>query len=117
MLDTRLLFFALALCVIWLGVVFELVRRNKLSEGLSFVWVIASIFLTLCVVFSGFFTKIAHFFGIRARENAVLILGIATLAVAVLFLCTRISDLTQKVIRLSQDVAILRKMLKDRDEF
>lgn len=109
MLNLRLFVIALILCVIWLWIVFELVRRQKLTEGLSFVWVVASIFLTLCVIFSSYFTGFATLMGIKVPEGLVLILGIGTLAVASLYLCTRISDLSRKVLRLTEEVAILRK--------
>lgn len=109
MLHPRLLIVALVLCAIWLLMVFELVRRQKLSEGLSFIWVGGSVFLTLCVLFSKYFTLAAQWIGIRVPENAVLILGIGTLAAASLYLCTRISDLNRKLTRLTEETAILRK--------
>lgn len=109
MLQPRLFLVASLICVVWFIVVFDLVRRQKLTEGLSFVWVAGSIFLTLCVIFSRYFTRLARFLGIQVPENAVLILGLGTLAVASLYLCTRISDLSRKVLKLSEEIAILKK--------
>lgn len=114
MLHAKLFVVALLVCLTWLALVFELVRRQKLTEGLSFVWVAGSILLTFCVVFSGVFTRVARAIGIHMPENAVLILGIGTLAVTSLYLCTRISDLSCKVLRLSEEIAILRKRQRGR---
>ena len=114
MLTPKLFLLALFFCALWLAVVFDLVRRQKMTEGLSFMWVAGSIFLTLCVVFSGYFTQAARWLGIRMPENAVLILGLGTLATATLYLCTRISDLARKVVRLSEEIAILKKRERDK---
>lgn len=115
MLHPKLLVVALVLCTVWLLMIFDLVRRQKLTEGLSFVWVLSSIFLTLAVVFSGHFTQIGRWFGIQYPENTVLVLGLGTLAIASLYFSTRISDLTKKIVRLSEEIAILKGRGKSGD--
>lgn len=114
MLERKLLMVALVICLVWLAVVFDLVRRRRLTEGLSFVWIVGSIGLVVCVVLSKQFTALARFLGIKYPESAVLVLGIGTLSVASLYLCTRITQLSLRVVRLAEEVAILRKRGQER---
>jgi hypothetical protein len=108
MLNPTLFFVAIAICIGWLMLVFELVRRRKLTEGLSFIWVGASMGLMLCIIFSRAFTGFSRMFGIKYPEGLVLILGLGVLSLSSLYLCVRISDLYRRTIRLTEEIAILK---------
>ena len=92
--------------------VLDLVRRRRLGEEYSFLWVIAS--LTIAVL--GFSTPLLRFItralGMLFESSTVFALGLAFAIAMLLYLSVKISRLAQENQILARELALLRSELE-----
>lgn len=100
---------ALALAVF----VLDLVRRRRLSEEYSFLWVIS----TLMIAALGFCTPllrfITHSLGVLYESSTVFAAGLAFATVTLLYLSVKMSRLTHENQILTRELALLRHDLEE----
>jgi hypothetical protein len=88
--------------------VLDLVRRRRLSEEYSFLWVVAS--LTIAVL--GFWTPALRFItrmlGVLFESSTVFALGLGFATLALLYLSVKMSRLAQENQVLARELALLR---------
>ena len=93
-------------------VVLDLVRRRKLSEEYSLLWVVASVVVAVL----GFSTPLLHAItvalGILYEGSMVFFIGLAFATVTLLYLSTKLSRLGQENHWLTREVAFLRHELE-----
>lgn len=93
--------------------VLDLVRRRKLSEEYSFLWVVA----TAAVAVLGFSTPvlrgITRALGILYEGSTVFAFGLAFATAVLLYLSVKLSRLGQENHALSREVAFLRLELQE----
>jgi hypothetical protein len=85
----------------------ELVRRRRLGEQYSWVWMLASAAVVLLVAVPDALKAITWLVGAVEPSTAVFLLGIMFLIVANLFLCSQLTRATAQIKRLAQHVALL----------
>lgn len=90
----------------------ELVRRRKLNEEYSFLWLIIGFLLLLITFFPKFFYFISDSIGIELPINTLFFASIIFLMLLGLFLTLKISILSNREKKLSQKIAILEFELK-----
>ena len=95
--------------------VFELVRRRRLSEKYALLWMGIAAVVVVLGVFTQALADIAHLTGIAYPPSALFLAAIVVLLLLVLQLYTVVSRLKADVTRLLQEVAILRERLGERD--
>lgn len=97
--------------VIVLGII-ELVRRRKLNEEYSFLWLIIGVLLLMITFFPQLIYFISGFIGTELPINTLFFTGIIFLMLLGLFFSLKISILSNRVKKLSQKIAILEFELK-----
>lgn len=97
--------------VILIGII-ELVRRRKLNEEYSFLWLIIGIILLLITFFPSLIEFISGLFGTELPINTLFFTGIIFLMLLGLFFSLKISVLSNRVKKLSQKIALLEFELK-----
>lgn len=97
--------------VIVLGII-ELVRRRKLNEEYSFLWLIIGVILLLITFFPKLIVFISGLFGTELPINTLFFTGIIFLMLLGLFFSLKISILSNRVKKLSQKIALLEFELK-----
>ena len=94
--------------LVLLGLIFQLIRRNKLLERYAILW-IASIGLLLAVaIWKQLMEKLAQLIGIYYPPSALFVLAIFCGMAIVLHFSVVISQLTTQNNKLAQEVALLR---------
>ncbi len=101
--------------VIVLGII-ELVRRRKLNEEYSFLWLIIGVLLLMITFFPQLIYFISGFIGTELPINTLFFTGIIFLMLLGLFFSLKISILSNRVKKLSQKIAILEFELKKNKE-
>ncbi len=101
------LFFIITSILIILYIVYS-IRKNKLSVGNSFVWIVFCIILLVLSIWPTSIDWFANLLGITYPPALFLTIAIVTLFVIVFSQSKKIEDLHKKVIDLSQEVSILR---------
>jgi hypothetical protein len=98
---------AVAGSVALLGVVLELVRRRKLSEEYSFIWILTSIALIVLSAARDWVDAIALDLGILYGPAFLLLLLVFFVVIAALHFSLVISRQRRQIERLIEDVALL----------
>ena len=88
--------------------VLDLVRRRKLSEEYSFLWVVASVAIAILGFSTPLLRGITHALGILYEGSTVFFFGLAFATATLLYLCVKLSRLGQENHWLTREVAFLR---------
>jgi hypothetical protein len=110
-LSNRLQIVAIAITAGLLFFVFELIRRRKLMERYSLLWLLAALVLLILAVFDGLLADFARALGIATPSNALFAAAIGFLVLLVLHFSTTISRLTDESKVLAQRLALAEERL------
>ena len=99
--------------VLLLVVVLELVRRRKLTEEYSFLWIVAALALLVVSLRQDVLRLAARWLGVSDPPAVVLVVLVATVFIASLCLSVIVSRQRQQIERLIEETAILSAELRD----
>ena len=100
--------FAIIASILIVLVVVELVRRRKLQEEYSWLWLVTGAFIILLVVWYDLLVFITHLIGAIAPTTTLFIFGLIFLMLISLHYSIQISRLSRQVKNMAQELAILR---------
>ena len=95
--------------------VVELIRRNKLKEKYSLLWLASSFVILLFSVSRELLHSISFFFGIYYPPSLIFLLAFLFLTVINIHFSTVISELFEKNKTLTQEIALLKEATKEPD--
>ena len=104
---------ALIVSVSLLVVVLELVRRRKLTEEYSFLWILCSVALVTLSIRRDVLDAAAHWLGVFYPPMVLLMLLIVMVFVASLCFSVIVSRQRQQIERLIEETAILSAELRE----
>lgn len=88
--------------------ILELIRRHKLQERYTALWLLVGIGLVLCAVFPQLLAVAADALGVRDTNVALFAVLIGGLVLVVLHLTVVVSKQSEQITRLAQELAIAR---------
>ena len=106
--------FAVITSVATLLVILELVRRRKLKEEYSWLWILTAGTMVVLSSWYGLIERISRLIGAVAGTTTLFLFGLLFLLLISVHFSTVISRLTQQVRRLTQECALLRAELDER---
>lgn len=92
------------------------VKKNKLSIRNCIVWLVMSIAVIICVFQVDNLTALAHLVGIKTLSNLIFFLGFIFLIFVVFDLTRIVSMQNKKIITLTQELGILKKVIENDKE-
>ena len=92
-----------------LVIIVELVRRRKLREEYSWLWLATGFIIFLLVAWRGLLLFITHLMGIDAPTSTVFFFGIIFLILVNLYNAIKLSELTNQVKNLAQKMSLFLK--------
>lgn len=101
--------------LIFLLAVIDLVRRNKLHERYSLLWIFFAIVVFVISSSNVFIEVLARSLGIIYAPSILFLLGLIYLLIYNLHITTVISQHTDKITRLTQEISLLKKRLGSGD--
>ena len=104
---------ALIVSIVLLIVVLELVRRRKLTEEYSFLWILSSLVLLALSVRREILHAVARWLGVYYPPIVLVMLLIVMVFVASLCFSVIVSRQRQQIERLIEETAILSAELRD----
>lgn len=107
MISTNLRIIAIAGSVALLLFIVELVRRRKLKEEYSVLWVITALMLLLLAVWGGLLRDLTHAIGAISQASTLYFFGLLFVVFLLLHFSVRVSNLERRVIVLLQEIALL----------
>jgi len=94
--------------------VLDLVRRRRLSEEYSFLWVLASAAIAALGFSTPLLRRITRSLGMLFESSTVFAIGLAFAITMLLYLSVKMSRLTQENQMLARELALLRHELEHR---
>jgi hypothetical protein len=106
---------AIAVTFALLLLVFELVRRKRLSERYAILWLLAAITLFVLAAWKGLLTTLSNDVGISYPPSALFAVAIGMIAIILLHFSLAVSRLSDQNKILAQRVALLQQRLDEND--
>ena len=100
---------AIALCIF----IVEMVRRKKLREEYSWLWLITSLGIIILVIWYDLLVFITEMIGAALPTTTLFVFGLLFLLLIALHYSVKISSLTDQVRNLAQKIAILQSELDE----
>jgi hypothetical protein len=100
--------FALLLGIGILAVILEMVRRRRLGEEYSFLWLLIGAGIVVLVLWQDFLEWVTRLIGAVAPTTTIFLFGIVILVLINLHFSVKISKLSRQVKDLTQQIAFLR---------
>lgn len=107
MISTNLRIVAIAGSLALLIFVVELVRRRRLKEEYSVLWVATALTLLLLASWGGLLRDLAQLIGADSQASTLYFFSIIFIAFLLLHFSVRVSNLERRVVVLLQEVALL----------
>lgn len=98
--------FAVVVCLLLAALIVELVRRRRLSEYHSGLWLVFATGLLVLVLWYGALESLSAFIGARVVTTTVFILAFLFLVVASIHISTELTRLDQLVRGIAQEIAL-----------
>jgi len=105
-----------ATALLFLGFIFELVRRRRLREKYAVLWILVGVVVLGLGLFPTALNRVAITFGVANGVSLVLFFGVMFLLLLCLHLSWEASRLEDETRVLAEEVALLRLRLDERTE-
>ncbi len=115
-METKLRIFLIIICLIFTLFVYRKVEKGSLQLKYSFAWYIVTFFLILAAIFDDLLIPIKNFLGFETISNMIFIFGFLIITMIIFSLNIKISELQLKVTKLTQEIALLKKEMKDNED-
>lgn len=99
--------------ILFLVVIIELVRKNRLLEKYSLLWIFFGITLLVLSSTPFFIEKIASILDIKYAPSVLFLFGMVWLIIYSLNITVMFSKQSQKITRLNQELALLKEKLEN----
>jgi hypothetical protein len=106
---------AVAVTLALLLLVFELVRRRRLSERYAILWLLAAATLFVLAAWKGLLTSLSHDVGISYPPSALFAVAIGLIAMILLHFSLAVSRLSDQNKILAQRLGLLQQRLEEQD--
>ncbi len=108
---------AIAVSILFLTLVLELVRRRRLTEEYSFIWISCAVALLTLSIWREILHAAAHWLGVYYPPALLILILFTFVSVASLHFSVVVSRQRRQIERLSEETAILSARLRElRDE-
>jgi hypothetical protein len=104
---------AIAVTLALLLLVFELVRRKRLSERYAILWLLAAMTLFVLAAWKGLLTSLSHDVGISYPPSALFAVAIGLIAMILLHFSLAVSRLSDQNKILAQRLGLLQQRLEE----
>ena len=102
--------------LVLLLVVFELIRKGKLAEEYSLLWIATGAVLLVLSLWRGILHFFAKMVGVYYPPSALFLVGFGFMLLLILHFSIVLSRLTRNNRTLAQTVALLERKLEEREE-
>ena len=112
MIPFRVSVVASVAAAVFLLIIFELIRSRRLQERYALLWLITGGVILLLSVWRDALRLVAEQIGIAYPPSALFVIGFLFILAVLLHYSTVISELSERNVRLAQDIALLEGRLR-----
>ncbi|EFM11182.1 conserved hypothetical protein [Paenibacillus curdlanolyticus YK9] len=99
---------SIAFSIMFLVIIFELVRRQRLKEQYSLLWILFGVLLLVVSINVRFLERVAEWLDVKYAPALLFLFGLLFCFAFILHLTIVVSKLTSQVLRLTQELAIMK---------
>ena len=104
---------SIAFSVIFLLIVVELVRKNKLSEKYSLLWILFGFTILILSISPVSIEKISALIDIKYAPSVLFVFGLLFLIVYSLQITIVLSKQSKRIIRLTQEITLIKGKIEE----
>jgi len=108
--------FAILISIALMIFIVELVRRRKLREEYSWLWLLTGVIILILASWHDLLIYVTHFIGAALPTSTLFFLGLVFLFLIAVQFSTKISKLTDQVKNLTQENALLKERVEKVEE-
>lgn len=108
--------FAIIFAIIFFIFILNLVRKNKLDEKYSIIWLFFSVVILLVSIFPSALDDISLFFDVYYPPALLLLFSIIILGAYIVHIILIITKQNKMIIKLTQELALLKENINSRNE-
>lgn len=101
--------FALIFSILLILFVLNLVKKNKLDEKYSILWLFSSLIILIVSIYPKIITIIANKFNVYYPPSLMLLFGILILGAYIIHITTVITKQNKMIVKLTQELGILKE--------
>ena len=94
-------------------VIFELVRRRKLREEYSWLWMLTGAVVFVLAIWRSLLLYITHLIGAALPTSTIFFFGVFFLVLINLYFSVKLSTLTDQLNKITQELALLRDRVEN----
>lgn len=113
MMSTRLQIILMIVMLLVVIYIVNLVRKKRIDFKYALMWLFVDICILLLTIVPDFLTILSKAIGIASPMNMLFFFGFCFAVIIIFFLSLSVSKLADKVRKLSQEIAIIRKDMHD----
>jgi len=102
--------------IVFLFHVFKQIKKNQLNIKNALIWMLMSVCIIICIFQIDNITSLAKLVGIEKASNMIFFLGFIFLIFTTFNLTKTVSVQNRKIVKLTQELALLRKEIEKRDK-
>ena len=110
-MDPRIRVITIGGALVVLLLVIELVRRRKLKEEYSVLWVVTAFVVLVMSIWYGLLNGLTHLIGAVAPASTLLFFGLLFVLILLLHFSVRISMLERRLTKLVQEIGLMSATL------
>lgn len=96
--------------------ILELIRRRKLLEEYAWLWLMTGFIIIVLTIWHDALTKITHLIGAVAPQSTVFFFAVIFLILICLQFSIKVSNLTNQVKNLAQELTILKSEIQSKKQ-
>lgn len=100
--------FAILACVFLMVIIIDLVRRRKLREEFSWLWLMTGVVIMFLSIWDSLLIGFAKFIGIETPVSTIFFFAIIFIFSIALHFSIKISSLTNQIKNLAQEIALYK---------
>jgi hypothetical protein len=98
--------------LVFIVVIFELIRRRRLQERYALLWLLTGVVILILAAWRDALRLVSESVGIAYPPSALFVIGSLFILVVLLHYSTVISELSERNVKLAQHLAILEERLR-----
>lgn len=106
--------FAIVFSIVLILFIINLVKKSKLDEKYSILWLLASFIILIVSIFPGIITKVANKFNVFYPPTLMLLFAILVLIAYTIHISVVITKQNKMIVKLTQELGILKEKINEK---
>ncbi len=107
--------FAIIFAIVFEIFILNLVRKNKLDEKYSILWIILGIIILIVAIFPDIIVKVADLFNVYYPPTLMLLFALMILGTYIIHISIVLTKQNKMIVKLTQELAIVKEQMEKKD--